>query len=88
MARFYADSDQHGESYILKSDGAEPDLKLDIGQVVAIVRTEAHDTRGMYDEVPRHFVPHPDCPHRGEPYHSDGCVFCTERRMQSRGDGG
>ncbi len=36
-ARYYADSDQFGESFVLTSDNGEKDLKLEIGTKVKIV---------------------------------------------------
>ncbi len=35
--RYYADSDQFGESFVLKSDNDEKDLRLEVGTKVKIV---------------------------------------------------
>jgi len=36
-AKYYADSDQFGESFILTSDNSEKDLRLEVGTRVKIV---------------------------------------------------
>ena len=36
-ARYYADSDQFGESYVLTSDNGEKDLRVEVGRKVRIV---------------------------------------------------
>jgi len=36
-ARYYADSDQFGESYVLTSDNGDKDLRIEVGRNVRIV---------------------------------------------------
>lgn len=36
-ARYYADPDQFGESFVITSDNGEIDMRLEIGQTVKIV---------------------------------------------------
>lgn len=49
-ARYYADDNQFGESYIVISDNTEKDKKLKIGQKVMIIPIGYHDVDKFYKE--------------------------------------
>ena len=37
-ARYYAEDDNNGESYVITSDNSREDLKLEVGQCVDIIK--------------------------------------------------
>jgi len=45
LARYYSDKDNLGETYVLKSDNGEADLKLEVGQKIKIIKDEASTKR-------------------------------------------
>lgn len=47
-ARYYADSDQLGESYVITSDNSDKDTRFEIGEVVKITRAQPEDSADQW----------------------------------------